>query len=150
MPIEGLAQQIAGGDGGDEKDVRVPRHRAAVALEAGPPRHSVARSREMGPSTRQGPKSPRSPSSRRAAASPVSGMRGLTVSAAHSAAALGLSYPRKRHSDQGVAENGPLLLQAGSDDQPAVGDVEQLVVGGDLQNGHMGEQPIPADAAGTV
>ena len=35
QPIEGLAQQIAGGDGGDEKDVRVPRHRAAVALEAG-------------------------------------------------------------------------------------------------------------------
>lgn len=27
QPIEGLAQQIAGGDGGDEKDVRVPRHR---------------------------------------------------------------------------------------------------------------------------
>ena len=66
-------------------------------------------------------------------------MWGLTVSTAHSTAALGSSYPKKRHRPRAFLK-WPASGPGRGDHHAPVGDEHELVVGRDVQNGHMGQQ----------
>lgn len=117
IPYRALPSRFPRRDGGDQEDVRIPGHRAAVALHLGglavggqvegdgALHLTVAKVSPLRFRLQGGP-------------SPVSAMWGLTVSTAHSTAALGSSYPKKRHRPRAFFKMARFCSRSGATTMP--------------------------------